>query len=93
MADDYETGFRDGYTQALTHAAQRIDELDYIWQPIKRPTYEQVVAARIEAMRGRTPPATLRFDDPNWPPVLVPGGGGLRIGPTGVFEATGERSA
>jgi len=40
---DYETGYQD----ALTLAAERVDELDAVWRPIVRPTYEQKVADRI----------------------------------------------
>jgi hypothetical protein len=39
-----------GYQDALTHAAARVDDLDWLWQPIPRPSREQRIAAEIDAM-------------------------------------------
>ncbi|AYF31477.1 hypothetical protein CSH63_29330 [Micromonospora tulbaghiae] len=50
------------------------------WRSVTRKTQEDKVAERMEAMRGSVPPPPLRFDDPDWPPVAVPGGG-VRVGP------------
>lgn len=63
-------------------------QLETTWQPIARATWEEQVARRIAELPGRNPAPPLRFDDPDWPAVAVPGGGGIRLGPTGVIPAT-----
>ena len=52
-----------------------------VWRPLARKTWEQAVAERVADMTARVPTPALRFDDPDWPPVAVPGGGGVRLGP------------
>jgi hypothetical protein len=46
----WELAFRAGYANALAAAAERVDELDALWRPIPRPSYEEKVAARIAEM-------------------------------------------
>ena len=47
MATAAELAYEVGYQQALTLAAERVDELDAIWRTCERPTYEARVAERI----------------------------------------------
>jgi hypothetical protein len=63
-----------------------MDHLDKVWK-IPRTTWKEQVAARIAdmearnlAMGPRNPARSPRYDDPTWPPVAVPGGGGVRLG-------------
>lgn len=42
-----ELAYEVGYQQALTLAAERVDELDAVWRSYSRPTYEERVAERV----------------------------------------------
>lgn len=44
-------GYEIGYAHALMLAAERVDELDAVWRPVKRRSYEEQVAARIAEMQ------------------------------------------
>ncbi|MFY1703927.1 hypothetical protein ACN28G_19695 [Micromonospora sp. WMMA1923] len=57
------------------------------WRSRARLTHEQKVAERIASLPGTRPAPPLRFDDPDWPAVAVPGGGGLRLGHAQVVDA------
>jgi hypothetical protein len=70
----YDTGRRHGWAEDMAEDAACWEEFA---QP--QPTREQRVAIRIAELPGRTPPAPQRYDDPDWPPVAVPGGG-IRLG-------------
>lgn len=48
--DAAEVGYRRGYEAALALAAERVDELDALWQPIERPSHEEQVARRVAEM-------------------------------------------
>ncbi|MFG1800206.1 hypothetical protein ACGFI4_08535 [Micromonospora carbonacea] len=57
------------------------------WLPLARATHEQKIAERVASLPGAHPAPPLRFDDPDWPAVAVPGGGGLRLGHGQVVDA------
>lgn len=64
------------YRSGRVHgAAEDIAEDVACWREYAAPapTREQRVAERMTSMRGTTPPPPLRLDDPDWPPVAVPG--------------------
>lgn len=84
VADALAQAFAAGRAYERAELAQ----LEATWKPIARATWEEQVARRIAELPGRNPAPPLRFDDPDWPAVAVPGGGGIRLGPTGVIPAT-----
>jgi hypothetical protein len=43
----WEMAYETGYQHAITLAAERVDELDAIWRPVVRPTYEEKVRQRM----------------------------------------------
>jgi len=45
-----EVTYQAGYRRALELAAERVDELDAIWVPVQRPSYEERVASRVADM-------------------------------------------
>lgn len=78
---ELERAVQFAFTAGRVYERAEMAETEATWKPLARKTYEQRVAERIAAMPGSTPPPGLRFDDPDWPPVAVPGGGGVRLGP------------
>jgi hypothetical protein len=48
----WELGYQTGYQHALILAAERRDELDAIWRPIRRPSYKEKVAGRVAGMEA-----------------------------------------
>ncbi|MBM0232884.1 hypothetical protein JNW91_14055 [Micromonospora sp. STR1_7] len=75
---ELEHALKSAFTAGRLYERAEMCETEATWKPLARRTYEQRVAERIAAMPRST---NLRFDDPEWPPVAVPGGGGLRLGP------------
>ena len=61
----YAAGATDAYLDDLA-------ELRAVWElhPLPRPSYEERVAARLASY---PPPRPLVLNDPDWPPVRVPG--------------------
>ena len=55
-------------------------ELEVAWRPIGRRTYAEQVTRRIAELPGSATPRPLRFDDPDWPAVALPGAPGVRLG-------------
>lgn len=49
----WEVAYEAGYARALVLAAERRDELDVIWSPIPRRSYEEQVADRIAEMEAK----------------------------------------
>ncbi|MFG1844900.1 hypothetical protein [Micromonospora carbonacea] len=71
-----------------THERAELAALELAtWLPLARATHEQKIAERTASLPGTRPAPPLRFDDPDWPPVAVPGGGGLRLGHAQVVDA------
>ncbi|MFJ8687182.1 hypothetical protein [Micromonospora wenchangensis] len=69
------------FEQGRTYERAELAALELTtWLPIARTTHEQKVAERAAALPGATKVPPLRFDEPGWPPVAVPGGGGVRLG-------------
>lgn len=77
----YEVGRLHGYSEDVAETAACWREHA---QP--QPTREQRVAARLAAMPA---PRPQRYDDPDWPPVAVPGGG-VRVGPGLIITGATE---
>jgi hypothetical protein len=84
IADALRIGYEAGYSYALAQLAERYDDLDFLVRPIARPTPAQRHAARVAEYERSA--RTIRFDDPDWPPVAVPGVPGVRLGPANSGE-------
>ncbi|MFB9238686.1 hypothetical protein ACFFWC_24685 [Plantactinospora siamensis] len=69
------------FEQGRAYERAELAQLESTWPALARKTWEESVAERVAQLAGSTPPPRLRFNDPDWPPVAVPGGGGIRIGP------------
>lgn len=78
---EMERAIRYAFTAGRVFERNEMCETEATWKPFARKTYEQRVAERMASMPGSNPPPGLKFDDPDWPPVAVPGGGGVRLGP------------
>jgi hypothetical protein len=48
----YRLGYRDGYADALKHAAERVDNLHATWRTVPRLTHEEKVSQRIADMES-----------------------------------------
>lgn len=77
---ELELAVKLAFANGRAYERAELAEMEATWRPLIRPTYEQRVAERLAAMPGSNPPPALRFDDAEWPPVAVPGGGGVRLG-------------
>ncbi|MBM0238430.1 hypothetical protein JNW88_17060 [Micromonospora sp. ATA32] len=80
VAEQLEVAVTLAFQQGRAYERGELAAMEATWKPFARKTYEEAVAARIEALPGKTPPPPLRFDDPDWPPVAIPGAG-VRLGP------------
>ncbi|MEV4820249.1 hypothetical protein [Micromonospora sp. NPDC049274] len=78
---ELERAIKYAFTAGRVYERAEMCETEATWKPLARKTYEQRVAERVASMSGSNPPPGLKFDDPDWPPVAVPGGGGVRLGP------------
>ncbi len=76
-----ELAYESGRTDEAHRIGEAIAELDRCWVERAKLTEEQRVAARIAELGGRAAAVPLRYDNPGWPPVAVPGGGGIRLDP------------
>lgn len=83
---ELERAVQFAFTAGRTYERAEMCEMEATWRPLARKTYEQRVVERMAAMPSGT---ALKFDDPDWPPVAVPGGGGLRLGPGQIIEPAG----
>jgi hypothetical protein len=64
---DGRLAYAAGYQRALTLAAERVDELDAIWRPIRRPTYEEKVAERVAQFSQVAAAVHARWGTRPWP--------------------------
>jgi hypothetical protein len=71
----------------------RVDEENEAWPPAPVLTFGRWYDQALERERAdaELPPARPRFDDPDWPPVAVPGTG-VRLGPGSIAVVTSKPS-
>lgn len=77
----YDTGRLHGWAADMA-------ELEGCWREHAEPrkTRQDRIAERLAAMPS---PKPQRYDDPDWPPVAVPGAGGVRLGPGQIVPPSG----
>lgn len=88
LGAELESAVTLAYEQGRAYERAELARLELTtWRPLARKTWEEAVVERVASLPGSTPAPRLRFDDPDWPPVAVPGGGGVRLGPGQVIGA------